>query len=195
MDIQTIKQDDILFYCVKDICYNLDITNTTETLRRVDNRNILKKKIKRRKSTGIQETLFINIEGIKTILFRSKSSKVKNVIEFLELSIDIIFPKEEAHYISIIETSFDFYKSQKQYAIGKYFIDLYFPEFKLAIEVDENNHKMRSIELEKNREEFIIKELNCSIIRFNPTVPLFNIGSVISKIFKHIREYEISESI
>ena len=30
-----------------------------------------------------------------------------------------------------------------QYRIGKYFIDLYFPEHKLGIEIDENGHTDR----------------------------------------------------
>jgi very-short-patch-repair endonuclease len=186
--IFTIIDNEVTLYCVKDVCNFLEITNTTRTLERVDKRNVFTILIKRSKS-GKQLTKFVNLEGVKNIVLRSKSSKVKSIIETLDLSIDVIFPKEEAHYINIIETSFDFYKTIKQHSIGKYFIDLYFPDFNLVVEIDENNHRNRCKELEKVREEFIIKELNCKMIRFNPTIHLFNIGTVISQIFKHIRQY------
>jgi very-short-patch-repair endonuclease len=189
-NIQTIIEDNTTLYCVKDICDILNITNPSESIKKVDKRNIFIKSVKRKKATGKQLTNFVNIEGLKNIIFKSKSSKVKILINMLELSIDVVFPREEAHYISIIETSLDFYSNIKQYKIGSYYIDLYFPDYKIAIEVDEDNHKFRSKELEKQREDFIIKELNCKFIRFNPTVPLFNIGVIISQILKHIREYK-----
>lgn len=72
-----------------------------------------------------------------------------------------------------------------QYSINNYRIDLYFIDYKLAIECDEHNHVDRNKEYEKIREE-----LNCTFIKFNPHEKCFNIGNVISKILKHIREYK-----
>jgi very-short-patch-repair endonuclease len=128
--------------------------------------------------------------GLKYILSKTKSSKVNKIIKDLDLSLDIIFPKEEAHYIRIIETSFDYYKTYKQFTVGKYRVDLYFIDYKLVIEVDEDNHRKRCNILETEREEYITRELNCKFIRFNPTVSYFNIGTVISQIIKHIREFK-----
>ena len=54
-----------------------------------------------------------------------------------------------------------------QYKAEKYFIDLYFPEHKLGIEIDENNHLDRSNLKEQKREE-TIKHLAISLIRINP---------------------------
>ena len=53
-----------------------------------------------------------------------------------------------------------------QYKAEKYFIDLYFPEHKLGIEIDENNHLDRSNLKEQKREE-TIKHLAISLIRIN----------------------------
>ena len=52
-----------------------------------------------------------------------------------------------------------------QHSVLGYWIDLYFPEQKLAIQVDEKGHTDRNIKKENEREE---KELGCKFIRINP---------------------------
>jgi very-short-patch-repair endonuclease len=189
--INTVIMDEHgLLFCVKDICETLQITNTTETLRNIGINNKIKLPVFRGKSTIKQNIYYVNTIGLKYILSKTKSSKVIEIIEDLNLSLDIIFPKEEAHYIRIIETSFDYYKIHKQFTVGKYRVDLYFVDYKLAIEIDEDNHRKRCSILESEREEYIKHELNCKFIRFNPTVPYFNIGTVISQIIKHFREFK-----
>ena len=54
-----------------------------------------------------------------------------------------------------------------QYRVEKYFIDLYFPEHKLEIEIDENGHIDRSKIKEQKRED-TIKNLSITLIRINP---------------------------
>ena len=59
-------------------------------------------------------------------------------------------------------------------ALG-YRIDLYFHEYKLAIEVDELRHADRNINNEIERQKALEKELNCVFIRINPDEKNFNI--------------------
>lgn len=48
----------------------------------------------------------------------------------------------------------------------KYKIDLYFEDYKLAIEYDENHHKTkRQLKYDKERDEEIKNTLNCHFIR------------------------------
>ena len=54
-----------------------------------------------------------------------------------------------------------------QFKIDKYFIDVYFPEHKLGIAVDENGHTDRLKVKEQEREE-TIKKLGITLIRINP---------------------------
>ena len=70
---------------------------------------------------------------------------------------------------------------KRQYKIGKYKVDLYFIDYNLAIECDENGHADRDIIYEKTREEFIVSQGN-KMIRFNPNIPSFDLSNVIKDI-------------
>ena len=46
-------------------------------------------------------------------------------------------------------------------------IDVYFAEYCLAVEIDEQNHEGRELIFEKKREEALEKKLGCKLIRIN----------------------------
>ena len=75
---------------------------------------------------------------------------------------------------------------KRQFSIGSYRIDLYFPEHKLAIECDEHDHKDRQIDYEIWRQKFIEDQLNCRFIRYNPDVIDFTTESALNKILEYI---------
>lgn len=57
----------------------------------------------------------------------------------------------------------------KQYKVGNYFIDLFFIDYNLAIEIDESHHEIiTNKKLDIERENFIKKEINCIIYRYKP---------------------------
>jgi very-short-patch-repair endonuclease len=64
-----------------------------------------------------------------------------------------------------------------------YYIDLYIPELKLAIECDEFGHQSYNKVVEKRRQSFIEHKLSCTFIRFNPCVVGFDLSNVIGDIF------------
>jgi len=70
---------------------------------------------------------------------------------------------------------------KRQYIIGKYRVDLYFIDYKLVIECDENNHDDRDPIQEKNRENYITS-LGNTIIRFNPNESEFDLSNVLRDI-------------
>ena len=49
-----------------------------------------------------------------------------------------------------------------------YRIDLYFHDYKIAIQVDENEHSNRNIDYEIKRQKAIEQELGCDFIRTDP---------------------------
>jgi len=54
------------------------------------------------------------------------------------------------------------YKILRQYKVGKYHLDGYIPELRLAIEVDEKRHRWSKWQVrDKEREEYIKKKLEC----------------------------------
>ena len=70
---------------------------------------------------------------------------------------------------------------KRQYTFGKYRVDLYFIDYKLVIECDENNHDDRDPIQEKNRENYITS-LGNKIIRFNPNDSGFDLSTVLREI-------------
>ena len=77
---------------------------------------------------------------------------------------------------------------QTKYTVLNYRIDLYFHEYKLAIEVDELGHNDRNIDYEIQRQQALERELNCVFIRINPDAIDFNIFKEINKIHRHINQ-------
>ena len=73
-----------------------------------------------------------------------------------------------------------------QYDALGYQIDAYLPEYKLAIEIDENDHFDRNINKEITTENRNKQKLPCKFIRINPDKKGFNIFVEIGKIFNHI---------
>ena len=53
---------------------------------------------------------------------------------------------------------------------------------------EKGRHKDKNEDYEKQREDLIKKELNCSFIRINPDEENFKISKVNNKIFRHIKK-------
>ena len=93
---------------------------------------------------------------------------------------DVINTKEQA-VISAIKEAFEGENMQTQYIVLSCRTDLYFHEYKLAIEVDELGHNERNINNEIERQRALERELNCVFIRINPDEPDCNILREINK--------------
>ena len=102
------------------------------------------------------------------------------------------YVRKEARTIYTIQKVFEGISMKRQFSIGSYRIDLYFPEHKLAIECDEHDHKDRDFNHEIRRQKFIEHQLNCKFIRYNPDAKDFTIESALNKIFQYI--YQKSSS-
>ena len=98
---------------------------------------------------------------------------------------DVINTKEQT-IINSIKYAFEGEDMQTLYTVIGYRIDLYFHEYKLAIEVDELGHNDRNIDYEIQRQQALERELNCVFIRINPDAVDFNIFKEINKIHRHI---------
>ena len=88
----------------------------------------------------------------------------------------------ENQTIGFIENSFsEILNTKRQFKFDKYKVDLFFPEYNLVIECDENNHDDRDSEQEKIREDYITS-LGNKIIRYNPNVSSFDLSNVLREI-------------
>ena len=95
--------------------------------------------------------------------------------------------KEQSVLKSVID-AFEWENMQTQNIFSGYKIDLYFHDYKLAIEVDEKGHKERNIDHEIKRQKALEKKLSCKFIRINPDEKCFNIFKAKNEIFRHIKE-------
>ncbi len=139
---------------------------------------------------GDQQSVYITYLQLQKFL--SKSRK-KSVHEFAKtIGIDVhakLFACIEADTFLCICTAFKGEIFLDQYSVGVYFIDMYMPKYKLAIECDENH---RDKEADKTRESEIVRQLDCKFIRFKPYEKDFNIFMVINEIFQEIKTQTIS---
>ena len=100
---------------------------------------------------------------------------------------DITLTKEQSVLKSVMD-AFEGENMQTQYSVVGYRIDLYFHDYRLAIEVDEKGHKDRNINDEIQRQKALEKELGCEFIRINPDKENFNIFKAINEIHRQIKE-------
>ena len=103
---------------------------------------------------------------------------------------DVIFTKEQS-VLTKIMSSFEEENMQTQYVL-RYRIDLYFQDYKLAIEndveIDENGHSDRNINSKIKRQKAIEQEIGCKFIRIDLDKEDFDIFRAINEIFRHIKQ-------
>lgn len=88
----------------------------------------------------------------------------------------------ENQTIGFIENTYSsLFTVKRQFTLGKYRADLYFVDYKLVVECDENNHAGRDPVKEKEREDFIIS-LGNRILRYNPNTASFDLSNVLREI-------------
>ena len=114
-----------------------------------------------------------------------ESCKLKKMLGF---KIDDVINTKEQTVISAIKDAFEGENMQTQYTVLSYRIDLYFHEYKLAIEVDELGNADRSADNKIQGQRALEKELICVFVRTNPDEADFNICKEINKTHRHINQ-------
>jgi len=183
------KMEPFTLYLAKDICKILNLKNIHKTVR--DFNNDYKLKISTHTKGGNQNMIYLTYKGLKKLIASCRNSKS---IEFAEIiGIDIHKTKIvpiEINTIECIKKAFAGYNMINQYSVLSYKIDLYFIDYKIAIECDEYHH-IKQIEEDKKRENKIKEELGCDFIRYKPQTKEFDIFSLINEIMKKINTYTL----
>ena len=137
---------------------------------------------------GSKHSMYVHEGILVPIIMQSRLSDSKTIKFRTDLGfnqINLILEKEQ----SVIKSIIDAFKGediQIQYTVLEYRIDLYFYEYKLAIEIDELDHNDRNTDYEIKRQRETEKELNCVFIRTNPDAADFNMNRLKDQICKHI---------
>ena len=152
-------------------------------------------------------TILISHDGAIEILIKTKKRISPDVLHILKsFGIDTTNRKcltKEQQTLSALTNVFKTEKFEDQFKVGKYYIDLYFPEYKIVIECDENGHTDRKPYDERVRMDYVNEALGLTDynwIRYNPDEKDFDISKVMGQIYikiglqKQNLEIEISES-
>ena len=100
---------------------------------------------------------------------------------------DVILTKEQS-VLTKIMSSFKGENMQTECFILSYRIDLYFHDYKLAIEIDENRHRDGNIDYEMKGQKVSEQELGFKLIRIDLDKEDFDIFRAISEIFRHNKQ-------
>ena len=89
---------------------------------------------------------------------------------------------QEQSVLTKLDTSFKTEEKIFQNYVLGYRIDMYIPEYKLAIEADELGHCTRDLKSEIEKQKRIEEELGCKFIRIDPSRENFDIVDEFSRI-------------
>jgi very-short-patch-repair endonuclease/prophage antirepressor-like protein len=147
-------------------------------------------------------TILITRDGAIEILLKTRKRIYPDVLHILKkFNIDTTNRKcltKEQQTLSTITNVFKTEKFEDQFKIGSYYLDLFFTDYKIVIECDENGHADRKPWKERERMDFVNKKLginDSNWIRFNPDEYDFDISRVIGRIYRKIDEIKQEDYI
>ena len=179
-----------------EIASLLGYTNTTKVILNNDYKcnQIVFKDFPGEKIPELQHnTILISRDGAVEILIKTRKRISPDVLHILKrFGIDTTNRKcltKEQQTLSALTNSFKTEKFEYQFKVGRYYLDLYFPEYKIVVECDENGHADRKPYKERERMDFVNEKLGLTDdnwIRFNPDEKDFDVSKVIGKIYTRI---------
>lgn len=128
---------------------------------------------------------YINTNGLRTLIshmIKPIPSNFINISKALNINITKRYSYLEEEILSNLCRVFKYQNYKLQYFIKGYIIDIYFKDYKLAIEFENSDILDYNKEDELEREMVIKKELACDFIHYNTKNLNFDIFELISKI-------------
>lgn len=183
-NIGIIEKNGEYLFNASDIGELLELKQIRNTIRNVD-----KKIIKTKTTGGIQKMIFLDYTCVCKVLTKSRKPNVLQIST--DFGIDILRTTDsciEAEILNNLKIAFCSEIIIDQYFIDNYKIDLYIPEYKLAIEIDEDHHNLpNNIKLDSIREQHIKDKLGCEFLRVKPYSKDFNIFKLVNEIYLYIK--------
>lgn len=142
--------------------------------------------------SGQRPTPVVSVESVpdvvKTIVAnaRMSSHRIMQWAERLGCSTEAVlaFRKGavECNTMHVIMRAFRRHTCIQQHNVDGYRIDMFMPDFNIAVECDEYGHKRYNQAKELERTTVITNKLGCHWVRYDPYSQDFNIGDVIADI-------------
>jgi len=170
-------------------------TNVTQALTNVSKQH----KLEFRDYPGVKKplidpkTILITGDGVVELLIKTRKRLTPDILHMLKkFGIDTTNRKcltKEQQTLSAIANAFKTEKIDDQFKVGKYYLDMYFPEYKIVVECDENGHSDRKPYKERERMDYVNKEFDINDthwMRYNPDEHDFDLSKVIGRIYNRI---------
>jgi hypothetical protein len=181
-------------YCANDVGDILGLS----TIKKIIRNYASDKKYRKKSNTarGNQLKSYLNYSGLIYFLATRKKIEALEFCKICDIKLELKFySRIEFDTINCILDAFKDETMISQYIVivpqdeltHYYRIDLYFSDYKLAIECDENH---TNITADIKRENDIKDKLNCTFIRYKPYDKKFNIFLLINEIYKFILEHK-----
>ncbi|AAC97712.1 ORF MSV229 leucine rich repeat gene family protein, similar to Amsacta moorei entomopoxvirus Q3 ORF SW:P28854 [Melanoplus sanguinipes entomopoxvirus] len=174
--MSVISIDNEIWFKDRYILSILDTYDLKSILSKVHKDNRIKLKIIKRSNSVDDINIYINKTGLISLSEKLNTNELNYIIN--KYKSNKICSYNE--YIGTIIHCFNHCRYQVNYKIYKYKIDLFFIDYKLAIECDIGDI---DINYEIDKQQYIEQQIKgCKFIRFNPFVPDFNLCKVVNTI-------------
>jgi very-short-patch-repair endonuclease len=137
---------------------------------------------------SVTQAMYITRAGVKQLLAKCQTIEGADIAKRSGMIVETKYLRKEIEIIGFVQeflTNLDIAFEFQKRVLG-FKIDLYIPDYKIAIEIDENGHSDRDPIYEQRREQHITAHLNCKFLRFNPDEPNFKISRCIATLTHHM---------
>ena len=190
--VNCVAVHDERWYRAKDVAIALGYKNSNKTVKDhviIDNKRRLSElNPQANQDYNDANTIYINVAGLRSLIIKSQLPTASDVATQLGISVETRYVRKETEIVGFIQdvltqmmVPFEFQKN-----VNNFRIDLYLPDQKLAIEIDEHNHADRDPSYEEEREAYIKTQLGCKFLRINPDSEGFKLSTFIGRIMREI---------
>ena len=190
--VRCLDIDNVRWYCCRDIALSLGYKCTRQAISLHIDEKFIKTMIDLYPNIILtannKTTKFTQHDGLQQLIIKSQLPNAIDIAKELGIDVHKKFLRKEIEIIGFVQEfltglgiPFCF-----QHSINQYKIDLYLPNHKLAIEIDENGHSERNQIYEQKRQQDITNLLDCKFLRVNPDDVNFKISLFLADIVKHI---------
>lgn len=191
-NITYVIDDGIVWFKAKDVAKMLGYNNTGQAIRKNVSDDDKKTTIEMDNVVMKEDTntIFITERGIKSLISGSRKGKSKEIAKQLCMDIkDFHTVRKETSTIQFIQTVFKDEKTVTQKQFDNYYVDLYFPKYKICVECDEAGHySERKCKEDAVRQQYIEENYNVQFVRYDIDKSDLSVAKCIRKIMKIIYE-------
>ena len=183
--ITTARDGEDTLFSAKDLATALQIRNVSKMAEHLPVTEMRRRQVPTR--GGVQKCLYLTTRGVRRVLSRSRSPYAADIAR--EIGMDVVdshFACVEATTISLVMDAFRGFDMVRQYKCMHYWVDLYFPLQRVAVECDENGHVYRASQ-DAARQADITLALQCTFVRFSPQQPTFQFPLLVNDLMRALR--------